>query len=400
MNERAAFVNDAPLRLKSRGRTILGCLILLAALVGLSHAPRLLEDTYARGVQFQIARALSVMTGGVPASLAEIALAAVGLYLLVPFFIAASQVLRRRRSARNATASGALRVSTAAMVVVSVFYLSWGLDYARAPLAARVGWPPIDRRIDAIEYERQTGEIAALAEQLVLATNDSYREFAKSDDLGRPSGRADVSRALDVELDAAYPLIQTQLGLEPEFAVARGPAKPLYASLLLNHLQLSGFYFPWTGEANYNRLMPAPSLPHSVAHEKAHQRGIAREDEANFIGYLVCAVSDDAYVRYSGELFAQNQMLRELAGRDAARTRELIRLRTRGVARDVEYIRAFWRQYDGPAARVSESVNDRYLKSQGVRSGIASYAASQSLIVLFARHNGGSAIATRPIARR
>ena len=34
----------------------------------------------------------------------------------------------------------------------------------------------------------------------------------------------------------------------------------------------------------------------------AHQRGIAREDEANFIAFLVCMASDDPYIRYSGYL--------------------------------------------------------------------------------------------------
>ena len=52
---------------------------------------------------------------------------------------------------------------------------------------------------------------------------------------------------------------------------------------------------------------------------------------------------------------------------------------------------AFWTRYEGTAERVSRRVNDRYLKSQGVKEGIAAYAASRDLIVLFARQNGGKA---------
>jgi hypothetical protein len=275
--------------------------------------------------------------------------------------------------------------------VLVLFYLLWGLNYARAPLPARLGWMPIDRPVNGEESEVQTEEIAVLTRQLVAATNENYRLFAGSDDLGYPTVRLTGMTPLDETLEAAFPRVQQQLGLEPGFAARRGPAKPLSASILLNHLQLGGFYFPWTGEANFNRLMPSATLPHAVAHEKAHQRGIAREDEANFIGYLACAMSDDAYTRYSGYLFAQQQLLGELVRRDLPRARDLAGLRSNGVLRDLEFIRDFWKQYEGRAARVSEQVNNSYLRSQGERRGIGAYAASRSLIVLFARHNQGRA---------
>jgi hypothetical protein len=387
---------DRPLRLKRRGLTILACGLFLAAAWALSHAPDFVEHVYARRISFQIARALSLATGVVPIGLAEFALAGVVLYLIVPFVLAAVQVARRRRRLTNALAAGVLRVAVLAAVVASAFYLVWGLNYARAPLADRLGWPPIERPADEAAYRRHVEEIATLTKQLVDATNAAYREAMGGDDLGRqselPGGRA----VLDAALDAALPRVQQRLALEPAVAAARGRAKPVAASLLMNHLSLGGFYFPWTGEANYNRLQPAPTVPQAVAHEKAHQRGIALEDEANFIGYLACVMSDDPYARYSGYFFAQQQLLHELAARDLDRARALIGQRAAGVQRDADFIRAFWRQYEGTASRVSLAVNDRYLKSQGVRRGIASYAASRSLIVLFARHNHGDARIQRP----
>jgi hypothetical protein len=386
---------DTPLRLERRVVTIVACGALLAALWGLAHSSVFVEDVYARVVGFQIARALSIVTGVLPVSLAEMLLAGVVVYLIVSLTISIAQVVRRRRGASNALAAGSLRVATFGAVVLAIFYLGWGLNYARAPLSSRLGWPPVDRPVDRVESDRQTEELAGLARELVEATNQSYREFAGRDDLGRPSGRLDASRTLDAILDAAYVRVQQRLGLEPAFAVVRGRAKPLFVSPLLNQFRLGGFYFPWTGEANYNRLEPASTQPHTVAHEKAHQRGIAREDEANFLGYLACAMSDDAYARYSGYLFAQGQLVRELIPHDVARARALIGLRAPGVQRDVEFIRAFWQQYEGAASRVSESVNNTYLRAQGDRRGIAAYAASRSLIVLFARHNGGRAVVDR-----
>ena len=72
----------------------------------------------------------------------------------------------------------------------------------------------------------------------------------------------------------------------------------------MSRLGLSGFYMPFTGEPNFNDAQPDFDLPYVIAHEKAHQRGFAREDEANFIAFLVCVNSTDPYLRYSGYLNA------------------------------------------------------------------------------------------------
>jgi hypothetical protein len=272
--------------------------------------------------------------------------------------------------------------------------VTWGLNYARAPLAARLGWTLPARPLDEEERRRETAELAEFARQLVVATNDAYRDAFGGDDLGRPTGPDDGFRDVDAALEAAYARVQSRLSLEPGMAVARGRAKPVVASRLLSHLRITGFYFPWTGEANYNRLVPAVDLPSTVAHEKAHQRGIARADEASFLGYLACVLSDDPRLRYSGYFDGQFRLLAELAVRDRGRARELAALRVTGVRRDLDASSAFWRQYDGAASRVSRVVNHAYIRSQGDPRGVTAYAASRNLIVLFARANGGRATAT------
>ncbi len=53
-------------------------------------------------------------------------------------------------------------------------------------------------------------------------------------------------------------------------------------STALSAMDFTGFYFPFTGEANLNIDSPACYLPSTIAHEMAHQRGIASEQECNF----------------------------------------------------------------------------------------------------------------------
>lgn len=78
-------------------------------------------------------------------------------------------------------------------------------------------------------------------------------------------------------------------GLYDEFPFLRmetGGVKPFGCSSVLSVLRFTGFYFPFTGEANVNMDSPSAYLPATVCHEMAHQRGIISEQECNFVGIL------------------------------------------------------------------------------------------------------------------
>jgi hypothetical protein len=156
---------------------------------------------------------------------------------------------------------------------------------------------------------------------------------------------------------------------------------------------LSGFYCPFTGEANVNASVPAAYRAHTIAHEKAHQRGIHPENEANFLGFLAGISSHDPVARYSALLFAQRQLLRALlsaGARDEAK--ELIDRRLPGVQRDVDDLNAYWSRYVGPARRIATRVNDAYLKTNRVHDGVLAYGRSVELIVAWARSRGGHVV--------
>ena len=151
----------------------------------------------------------------------------------------------------------------------------------------------------------------------------------------------------------------------------------------------SGFYFPWTGEANYNRGTPPVSLPHVLAHEMSHQRGFAREDEAGFAGFLAASLAAEPYARYAAYVFAQGQLLSTLARYDRDRAVELAALRFPGVQRDIRAAAEYWQQFEGPTSRATRSMNDAYLRTNRVPGGILSYSRAVELLVAYARSRGG-----------
>jgi hypothetical protein len=357
----------------------LGTAVFLVSLL-LSKMPNLVEGTYGTRVGPAISCTLSRITGVLPFSLAEWLIAAFVTRQVVGLGRGLADALRRRRRWKNALGGGALRAGQDAGIVVALFYLLWGFQYARPSVEARLDWP--DGGDAPVEV------IAELAAEMVDAANDAYVALHGSDDAGEPTRLPDPS-ALDVTLEEGWRAAAREMEMSGPAAGRFGRAKRLLASGLLDRLGLSGFYFPFTGEANVNRGVPAVSYPQVVAHEKAHQRGINPEDEANFFGFLAAALTPDPYARYSACVFAQRQLLFTLLTGDEERAKHLIERRHPGVQRDVDDLRAYWQRYRGPAQRISRAVNDAYLRTNRVEGGILSYGRSVELLVAYSRSRGG-----------
>lgn len=386
-----AMPKDRGLYIKRRGGLTLAAFLVIAICWSLGQSPGFVEDVYAAHLGQGVSRALANLTSLLPTSLAEVLLVLVAAWFMGATGIAGVHVFTRKRRFFNALACGTLRVLCFASITAALFYMFWGINYFRAPQIERMGWQKYAQAPE--DRETQTEELAALCRTLVDTTNALYVEANGSEDAGRPSMPMAEVAALDASIDEGYTRLAAELGLDDGFAAARGPAKPVAMSAVMPYLNIGGFYFPWTGEANYNRHAPSCTLPHTMAHEKAHQRCIASEDEANFFGALACMRSDDAYVRYSGWLFAQRQLLNELYSLDAELARELIKRRHAGVQRDIDDVRAYWQRHSegaaGTVGQVSTAVNDTYLKVNQVEGGVRSYQLSAQLLVAYARRQGG-----------
>jgi hypothetical protein len=163
--------------------------------------------------------------------------------------------------------------------------------------------------------------------------------------------------------------------------------KPVLASALLARLGITGIYCPFTGEPNVNTTLPDPEIPFSASHEMAHQRGFAREDEANYLGYLACRLHPDPDFRYAGALAASNYALDELRRADAKSFTRIQALRSPAVRRDLEALAAWAALYQGPLRRASERVNDAYLRTQG-QEGVRSYGRMVDLLLAERRSRG------------
>ena len=117
---------------------------------------------------------------------------------------------------------------------------------------------------------------------------------------------------------------------------------------------------------------PDYTIAYTAAHELAHQRGIAPEDEANFVAFLVCLESDDPYIRYSGYTNMLEYVLSALYRADGKSYTEVYRKIDNAVRREFAAYSDFFDKYrDSTASRVTDKVNDTYLKLNGTEGSVS-----------------------------
>ena len=163
------------------------------------------------------------------------------------------------------------------------------------------------------------------------------------------------------------------------------PVKMIALSDVMTYTHISGIYAFFTGEANVNVNYPDFIMPFTIAHEMSHQRGIAREDEANFTAFLVCTESNDAFVRYSGYFNVLREVMAALykADKDLYKQFRSEYYPDELVAELTAYSKFFEKYRESTAAKVVSGTNDAYLSSQNVKAGVKSYGLVTDLAVAY-----------------
>ncbi len=377
----------APTRMQRRTRRRQARLYrVTAGLVGLAalcfllqqfapRASRLVESLYSRGLYRLISMAGSFVTGAVPYSVAELALMASPILLftcLYRFF---------RRASRSGipwpTACGRLVCGVAACgaAAYSFFVLAWGLNYSRLPLADIAGY---DVR------PTSASELADLCMQLSTQANALRRELP-SDGQGMVAARRG-NVALMHRVNDAYQRAGVDM---PWLSGPYAAPKPVILSTSMCWTGVTGIYMPFTFEANVNVRETPMLLAATAAHEEAHLRGFAREDEANAIAYFVCRASQDADIRYAGTMLALVHAQNALYGEDRALYGLVAALQSEDVRRDQDQNAAFWRQFDGPVREAQTEMNDAYLRGNHQAEGVKSYGRMIDLLLAERRAQSG-----------
>ena len=159
--------------------------------------------------------------------------------------------------------------------------------------------------------------------------------------------------------------------------------KAISCSTALSAMDFTGFYFPFTGEANLNVDCPASFLPSTIVHEMAHQRGIASEQECNFIAIAVSLASGDPVYRYSGLLMGYVHLSNALYRADPDRWQVIRDTLPDTVVADLRQNSAYWAAFQGPVNDAASKVYDSFLKSNGESRGVQSYGTVVDMLMAY-----------------
>lgn len=314
-------------------------------------------------------RLLSFLTVWIPFSLAE------WLIILIPVLLAALIVVACRSysdSWKSAWIYTGKLVSVLCAVWV-IFVWNFAPGYYGTTLDRKLG---LDRRkISAQELYQTalilTGQLQELSDELVFPGEDSSSVMPYT-----------VSE-MNQKLMEAYDRYSETHDFPDRFY---SRVKPVMLSEPMSYTHITGVYSFFTGEANINVNFPDYTIPFTAAHELAHQRGVAREDEANMTAFLVCMESDDAYIRYSALLNVYEYVASALWSADRELYKSMYSTLTSEVLQEERAYSIFFEKYrENVAANVSEATNNAYLQSQGSSEGTRSYNMVVDLTVAYYR---------------
>ena len=255
------------------------------------------------------------------------------------------------------------------MLIYSEFVIGFASGYRGAPL---------DGKLSLERKEVSAGDLYHTQRIVISELNSCADEvsFAPDGFSVMPYGWEELNE----KICAAYDKVCARHDFINDFSSG---VKPLVISEYMTYTHLSGIYTFFTGEANINTNYPEFITAFTAAHEMAHQRGISKEDEANFVAFLVCTSSDDPYLRYCGYLNMYEYLASPLYSADTTLYSSAAGSLAPRVRTELKAYSQFFDKYrDSTASEVSDKLNDAYLQSQGT-AGVKSYGMVVDLAVAY-----------------
>ncbi|HXB43271.1 MAG TPA: DUF3810 domain-containing protein [Puia sp.] len=319
-----------------------------------SFFPGAVEKYYSRGVYLYIAGFLRSVFGWIPFSIGDILYMVAGIYLFYKliWFI---RTLAKRQADKAYFSLGVKRIGFTILVVYVLFNLLWGLNYNRYGIAYQL-------HLNVQPYS--TGELQGILQVIVERMNalDSAARLQRNE--------LNKKKILFSNCVEAYKRLENENSI---FGYISPSVKPSIFSYAGNYLGFTGYYNPFSGEAQVNTTVPIFVQPFTTCHEIGHQLGYAKENEANFAGYLSAKLSRSKAFQYSVYFDLYLYAARELYVRDSTLLVPLRESLRPAIRSDYRELREFYKKYENPLEPIISKLYGNYLKANQQPQGIMSY---------------------------
>ena len=337
-------------------------IFLVIAIEVTKRFPQFIEKYYSTGLYVPLSRLLRVTTGWIFFSAGDV------FYFLLVVIILTQIILFLKELIKHFSwktfAGGCLSGLKKILWLYIIFNLAWGLNYYRKGIAHQL-------QLEKYNYCKE--DVEQLTHQLIDELNFYRRQIP---DTALP--QISIPQILP-EAIKNYATVSQQYSF---LQYKNRSVKPSLISKPGKYFGYTGYYNPFSGEAQFRNDIPAILLPYIVSHEMAHQLGYASESEANFVGYLACSSSKNLYFLYSTYLdlfsYAQNEEVRTyfMDGDTTGLKNALLYNKQHLdslVINDRKKIRAFFYKEDNKMAPLMSQMYSKYLKFNMQQNGIESY---------------------------
>ncbi len=329
--------------------------------------PQFIENVYSRKIFRAVNQALSTLTGWFGFSLGELLLYSFIIFVTVFIIITFVKAIISQKGWWKTVLKRLFFIASVFSLLYASFIGLWAFNYARQPLGSSIGLDTSPASVDELYSVCKTLATKAVGlRQQVNTDEEGVYSYSKNISMKQTSILYD-----DAAKETGYDFLSGSFG----------QAKAVTYSEGLSQANITGVYFPFTAEANLNINVPDLFFATAAVHEAAHQRGFAREDEANFLAYYVTSFSDEPGTEYSGTMLALVNSMNKLYAENEELYEAVREMYSDGMNTDLASYRDYWQDYQGKASEVSEKVNDSYLKTNMQQDGVKSYGRMVDLLI-------------------
>jgi hypothetical protein len=335
-----------------------------------SFYPHQIETHYSLTIYPDTASALRFLFGWIPFSVGDLFYG----FVIVLLFARTLKFLKAIFTKR--VAPGYLKqtfFSTSFMILIIYvsFNLLWGMNYDRVGIAKQLN-------LEMKKYSLQE------LDTLVVVLEDRLNHYAK---LAGETNRDSFYHKQNLFRGSAFAY---QLASEKYSFLRYRPAsvKPSLFSYAGNVLGFEGYYNPFSGEAQVNTTIPVFMRPFVTCHEIGHQVGYAKENEANFAGFLACRLHPSPVFRYSVYFDMFNYAIGELHRKDSLLAKRYISNLDTQVKKDYAELRRFYRKYENPVEPLITWFYGNYLKANNQPAGGKTYSQVVAFLIAYQRKFG------------
>lgn len=334
-------------------------LLLIAIIQLLQFFPGFIEKNYTNKLYIIISGILRTLTGWCSFSLGDIFYAAVFIIIIVRLVKFIINIFKRKFTWKQSL-FGFLKLIRTVLWLYILFNFIWGLNYHRAGIAYQL----------KLEKEKYTADdLCFLTDSLIQKTNASRKSITLDSILPEPT-----IKEIFAEAEKSYEAVAAEY---PFLKYKHASIKKSLYSNWAAYFGFTGYYNPFSGEAQVRYDIPRILIPYIVCHEIAHQLGYASEEEANFVGYLAASHSTNKYFQYSVYMDLYRYSRSQLFKKSILEEQHLPPIPDTKidslVRKDLININIFFRKEDNKMSPIVMNVYDAYLKSNHQLKGIESY---------------------------